>query len=364
MTTPRFWTDPLSGASYSFGDKLPASSVNAILDGLRAIDYAIERNQCTSFRPATISSKNVAAVCIDERYDQILALESDVAVAAFTVFVHTPNGEQQADRDVTSLPTGGWNTQTGAITSNGAGTILVGGETAQDHQEKVAVSTDGEDFVTQTMNTGGAGVGVTALAYDSGGGLFIAGLDGGTTSTTIETSPDGVTWTTRTTPNTNAIGAIATDGAGTVVAISSASTNQAIRSTDGGVSWSSVTLPATSAWTGITYSKGLGKWFVTDDGANFAVSSIGATWAVGAFNSPLRGAYRPDRLACTGNIVMAQDSYGRIYLSDDGENYVNVVEPSVGLASFSALYASSAGVVGCISNSGDSYLQIGQIFHL
>ena len=53
MTSPRFGTDPLSGASYPFKGRLTSAQMNSLLGWLRGIDYAIEYNQAFSWPVAT-----------------------------------------------------------------------------------------------------------------------------------------------------------------------------------------------------------------------------------------------------------------------------------------------------------------------
>ena len=359
MTIPRFWTDPKSGANYSFGDKLPSSDFNAFLAGWRNIDYAIERNQALTYPGLeTISGTLFSACAIDDQFDQILLLSDVTASTSVFCLKLTPSGQQDSTRTVSGEPAGGWTTTSGCITSDGAGTIVIGGTTVNASTKKVAVATDGGNFTTQDVNASGAGVGVTALAYEANGGLFIAGLNGGTTATTIETSPDGVTWTGRTNANTNAISRIATDGNGTVVAISSASTNQAVRSTDGGATWSAVTLPATAVWTGITYSPGLGKWFVTN-GTNSASSGTGSTWDSITMSAALV------LLGSTGNLVIGQRSTGDLYVSEDGEEFARVgTGVSIGAISANNLWVTSTGIVALVNDGSDSEVQISSLYHV
>jgi hypothetical protein len=295
--------------------------------------------------------------------DQILLLVSATGSTSIYCLKMTPDGAQDATRTVSGEPAGGWTTTSGAgsIASDGAGTVVIGGTTVNASVEKVASSTDGGNFTVRSLATiGGAGVGVTALIWDSGNSVFVAGANGGSTTTTIETSPDGVTWTNRTNANSNAIAKWAVDGSGTVVGISSASTNKAVRSTDL-ISWSEVTLPATATWTGITYSAGLGKWFATD-GTNSAESSDGVTWSTISMLEWDGTAAGVVLLGSTGNLVIGARTNGDIFVSEDGATFARVgVEP--GGSTAHDLWVTSTGIVTMTHDGADTNVRIGAIYH-
>jgi hypothetical protein len=158
--------------------------------------------------------------------------------------------------------------------------ILVGGTTSGASTQKLRRSADaGLSWSIANTAAGGAGVGVQCIAWFGAANLWIAGLSNGA----VETSPDGVTWTARTTPNSDARTQIAVS-ATAVVITSSGFVNRAIRSTDG-VNWSEVTLPSTHNWLAITYNPRLLQFFAVRLGAA-AKSTDGITWSSAGLTSP------------------------------------------------------------------------------
>lgn len=94
-------------------------------------------------------------------------------------------------------------------------------------------------------------------------------------STLAETSPDGVTWTSRTLP-VSASGPCAVK-AGRICALRGGSTNVILTSDDGGATWASRTLPSIAGWSTITATAT--KFYIMASGTTKAASSTdGITW--------------------------------------------------------------------------------------
>lgn len=358
MTTPRFWTDPLSGASYNFGQRLTSAQMNACLTGLRSVDYQTEFNQAVTWSKTTLSSSLVVGACYDYSKNRILFVRSNMAVASRTPDFATDAG---AVGPVSGAPAGGWSANVMAGDRNG--NAMIGATTTGSDTLKVAVYT-GTSFVARSLNASGT-EGVTALVYDSSNSVWIAGLDDGT----IETSTDtGVTWTSRTNANSNPLRQLASNGAGTVIGISSASTNKAVRSTDS-ISWDEVTLPATAAWSTIAYSPGLGKWFLSEGGAggsadNYAVSTNdGVTWSLGSYAHFDDGdPSPPDVMGCFGNIIAGIYDDDSIRISSDGENF-NLATTVTATAVMCAAVTPEIGILAAHDNT-DSYVAVTPVFRI
>jgi hypothetical protein len=99
-------------------------------------------------------------------------------------------------------------------------------------------------------------------------GLFVA-LHRGSGTDHIQTSPDGVTWTSRTTPNQSSAGLSWSEDDGTLIV---AGTNSIYSSTDG-VTWSAGTAPDTNAWFRGAYAPSLALWAFVGGGGTQRVAT-------------------------------------------------------------------------------------------
>jgi hypothetical protein len=111
--------------------------------------------------------------------------------------------------------------------------------------------------------------------------LFIAGSSANSVSCII-TSPDGITWTARTTPNQSVNRLYYEPLRGIILATGASSTTApAIMTSRDGITWAAATVPnATGSAAGIAYSQELGKFISTSTSSGpGALSSIdGSTW--------------------------------------------------------------------------------------
>ena len=319
MTIPRFWTDPLSGADYSFGDKLPAADINELKNGLLAIDYAIENFQAKTYLYGSLqlSSALYSRVVVDEAYDRVLILTQLTGSTSIVAYDLNINGEASgASRSVVGEPAGGWTTTAGncAMAQDGAGTVVIGATTVNASATKVAVSTGGGNFATYDTNAAGAGQGISEMIWDANYSRFYAGFN--FTGTNIEYSDDGTSWTQASMASAVAISGLASNGSGTIVALLNTTTNQALRSTNG-TSFSTVVMPSSAVWNSVTYSAGFGKWFATNSAGGMAYSSDGSTWSALSPTTLPGSGFALANLGSTGNLVIAQNATnGDIYVSE------------------------------------------------
>lgn len=117
------------------------------------------------------------------------------------------------------------------------------------------------------------------VAWESvtyGNGLFVA--VGGSGTSRVMTSPDGLNWTSRTAAQNNYWHSV-TFGNGTFVAVSMDGTNRVMTSPDG-INWTVRTAAQNNQWRGVTYGGGLFV-AVADTGTNRVMTSPdGITWTV------------------------------------------------------------------------------------
>lgn len=180
----------------------------------------------------------------------------------------------------------------------------------------IATSPDGVTWTSRTNPFAGAsGAGITALTY--GNGLFVAGSGTNVTGLgLIATSPDGITWTLRTVPgSTFAISGLAY-GNGLFVATGWNGSNSIITSPDG-ITWTLRTSSFASSDNirGVTFGGGL---FVAV-GPSIGVSPDGINWTktLTSTGVPLYGVtYGPG--AYGNNLYVAVGTSSLIVTSPDG----------------------------------------------
>jgi len=160
-------------------------------------------------------------------------------------------------------------------------------------------STNGTSWTPSTMSgalTWAHGTYATACS------LFMAM----TATSTYNTSPDGVTWTSRTLPS--GVG-YAIGENGTVVLVVNPGETQAYTSTNG-INWTSRTLPATAGQC-IVYSPSGGQFIMVQGGSTIAYTSPdGVTWTSRTLPSETFNSYRSS--LASGSIYVTGASNGKI----------------------------------------------------
>ena len=127
-------------------------------------------------------------------------------------------------------------------------------------------SPDAETWALQ--NTGRTG---NTLAITFGLSLFVAAVQGTTTQSVI-TSPDGVTWTSRTTPAITAID-VAYNGTNLFVLVGNVG---AVQTSPDAVTWTTRTSGTTNTLRGVFFAAG--QWIACGDAGTIITSPDGTTW--------------------------------------------------------------------------------------
>jgi hypothetical protein len=109
------------------------------------------------------------------------------------------------------------------------------------------------DGITWTARTSTADIQWDGVTY--GNGKFVAVAANGT-GNGVMTSPDGITWTTRTPASDNAWNSVVY-GNGLFVAVSTTGTGNRVMTSPDGITWTSRTSAADNQWTSVTYGDGL-----------------------------------------------------------------------------------------------------------
>lgn len=165
----------------------------------------------------------------------------------------------------------------------GGGQFVAVGQGASTATDKCATSPDGITWTTRTMAASKNWYGVIYAA-----GLFVAWATDGA----IQTSPDGITWTSRT--GVGALGnAQMAYGAGLFVVAPAGSTGNTYYTSPDGITWTTRTNLPGSAYIcrGVSYAAGR-FWITTDNAALNYVSSDGVTWASHGVSTSITYAYK------------------------------------------------------------------------
>lgn len=201
------------------------------------------------------------------------------------------------------------------------GTWVIGGTPGSASAAKIRYATSpAVESITwasaNTVDSGTAGVNVLHTFGD----LIVAGLSDGD----IETSPDGITWTARTEPNSNARRSAASSD-DIIVVTANASTDKLISSPDG-ITWTERTLPAAGVWK-VAYGAEDGVFLAVESGT-IASSTNGTTWS----SSGLTALAQPAAIAVFRKIWLVYDTGDKIlYRSiDAGVSWMPVASFSGG----------------------------------
>jgi len=245
----------------SFAD---SNNLNSVAIGQSA--YANGGNSITIGNSARVSGQQLSdfvprATPADNSWTGITSgIPSQGLYQGQTLFVVVSNSGT-LNRVMTSLDCINWTIRTSAVDNNWS-SITYGVPSSGIYTGVglfVAVSTSGTgnrvmtspDGITWTIRTSAADNSWRSVTY--GNGLFVA-VSGSATSTDVMTSPDGITWTTRT-PSVNNDWSAITYGNGLFVVVSNTglgSGNRVMTSSDG-ITWTTRTTPADNNWWGVVY---------------------------------------------------------------------------------------------------------------
>lgn len=131
----------------------------------------------------------------------------------------------------------------------------------------VATSPDGVTWTSRTIT----GADWTSVTY--GMGLFVAVASSGTASAS---SPDGITWTDRTLPTSNNWGSVVFNGTVFIANINSTTTSAA--SSANGTTWTARTMPVSCAWLSTATNPATGLTVALGDAGQIATTTDGVTW--------------------------------------------------------------------------------------
>ncbi len=162
------------------------------------------------------------------------------------------------------------------------------------------------------------------IIWADGDDLLVAIGDGSGTSN-IQTSPDGETWTTRSTPNSNTWYDVAySPSLDVYAAVSGDGTNRAISSTDA-ISWTERSTPS-YIWRGVTWGEGAGVFVAVSSSGPVMSSTNGTSWTerTPATSSSWQDVAWSEEL----DLFVAVATGGQIMTSPDGTTWTSRTAPA------------------------------------
>jgi alpha-tubulin suppressor-like RCC1 family protein len=143
---------------------------------------------------------------------------------------------------------------------------------------KVLYSSNGKRWNTITLNSSLFTSNWSSIIWANN--LFVAVAESGTTSNQIMTSPDGITWTARTSPAANSWKSI-TYGNNLFVAVSNSGTGNRVMTSSNGISWTSRTSAADNNWTSVCWGNNLFVAVANSGTTNRVMTSPdGISWTI------------------------------------------------------------------------------------
>jgi hypothetical protein len=215
--------------------------------------------------PLIISSGLINCTPYQVKIRAVNSVGSGAASAAVTLTPSTSTiGENWTTR--TSAADNSWQSVT---YGNGVFVAVGGGKITN----RVMTSPDGLTWTSRTSS--GSDNQWNSVTY--GNGLFVAVSSFGNINDKVMTSPDGITWTSRTSAANNQWGSV-TFGNGLFVAVASFGSGNRVMTSPDGITWTARNAAAENTWRSVTYGNGLFV-AVSDDGTNRVMtSSDGITW--------------------------------------------------------------------------------------
>lgn len=164
--------------------------------------------------------------------------------------------------------------------------------------------------------------------------LFVAGGSGTGTAAIIATSPNGITWTSRTPASNATISSMAwSPSLGLIVAVSSAGASGILRcqTSPNGITWTSRTIPE-EVWTGVAWSPTAGRFVAVGQGASWInTSTNGTTWSQPTVDPSAQLVYTSITWFAGASTFVAMSNAGsgnNVGLSATGLSWTGVTGPS------------------------------------
>jgi hypothetical protein len=238
----------------------------------------------------------------------ITALYSESIATAPTISINQP-GTTDITNQAMVTPASVWTARTAASASGWLSVTYGNGlfvAVAISGTNKVMTSPDGITWTLRTSVIDGA----QPQSVTYGNGLFVAVVNN-----FVATSPDGITWTARTAAEANSWYGV-TYGNGLFVAVATSGTNRVMTSADG-VTWTGRTAAQANSWVGVTYGNGLFV-AVASSGTNLVMTSPdGITWTA----RPVTNTWKS--VTYGNGLFVAVGLSGWSTTSPDGINWTN-----------------------------------------
>ncbi|WP_164969656.1 fibronectin type III domain-containing protein, partial [Aquirufa rosea] len=211
-----------------------------------------------------------------------------------------------------------WTSQTSAADNNWNsvtyGNALFVAVSTDGGSNRAMTSPDGITWTTRTLDVG------RCVTY--GNGVFVS-----VGQNKVSTSPDGITWTSQT-PASNNVWQSVAYGNGLFVAVSSTGTGNRVMTSPDGITWTARISPADNAWYGVTYGNGLFVAVaITGTGNRVMTSPDGVTWT--SRTTPIDNEWRS--VIYENGLFVAVSSTGtgnRVMTSPDGITWTARISPA------------------------------------
>jgi len=215
--------------------------------------------------------------------------------------------------------TGGWQ----SVTYGNGLFVAVGSTTST--SGVVQTSPDGINWTPRTSTAASGSGGWNSVTY--GNGLFVAVAATNSTTGAVQTSPDGINWTARTSTAATGGWQSVTYGNGVFVAVAFTSlTTNAVQTSPNGINWTARTsTAATSGWVSVTYGNGV---FVAVASTILTTGAIqtspdGINWTPRTSTAATAGGWKSVTYGNGLFVAVAQSTLttGAVQTSPDGINW-------------------------------------------
>jgi hypothetical protein len=319
VTTPRFWTDPLSGTNYSARQRLLSAQMNNYRDAMLGLDFLAFGNALQTGRVYS-SSSYIAAV-------EFPAIGALVALTATTAeLLQLNNPALRIINVADTLP--------GSPTLGSAGGAYNG-------SNLVVFASGGYGYYMGTSNSwartafNSSALGNSITYSETTGAFYVAATD--VVTGYVQSTTDGVSWTTEHTSANSAHKWIARNSDGSKLMAAGIGSNGTVSySSDGGQSWTDYATTCDGSSTFdfrcLTYDDRNAQWLCTTDVSGGALKvwklsdpTVTTTWTLAATApSAIRGA---STYISAGNVIglpggawavsVGENTYGDVCITTD-----------------------------------------------